>query len=90
MIDESQIVKGLTWRDHPIVYDAKDTMPSYRDYANSLQPDQFIKRFWYDCDDEVRESMIEFIEMHPFDGCEKYVNEWNTYICNTYGQIPHW
>lgn len=63
------------------------TMPEYAQFNYGMTPEQFIKHYWNDATNEVREHMIEYIEEYPFDGSDKYVGEWKYHLRNTYGLI---
>ena len=65
----------------------EEIIPGYRDYVDQLTPEQFIKMFWNDASDEMRDCMIDYINEHPFDGSLKYVAEWIDNLKRTYGQL---
>ena len=78
---------GLVWQDHPYVYDAIDIMPQYMEYSNDYTPAEFINQYWDYATDGLRLQMIEYIQAHPFEGCEKYTQAWNAYLERKKGKV---
>ena len=80
MAQELFAPEGLTWNDHPDIYLAEDIMPAYIEFSYCMTPKDFITTYWKDSSDGLRSQMIEYIEMRPFDGCDKYIMQWNSYL----------
>ena len=63
-----------------IVEEAIDIMPEYQ-YSSDLEtPMQFIEKNWRIAENSSKHNMILYIEEHPFDGCEEYLEEWDKII----------
>ena len=84
---ELTFADGLTWNAHPDVYLAKEIMPVYIGFSTDLTPMEFIKQYWNDASDGVRLQMIEYIDERPFDGCERYIQEWQYYLDHNNGRV---
>ena len=84
---ELTFAEGLTWNAHPDVYLAKEIMPDYVAYSEYLTPMEFIKLCWGESSDGVRLQMIEYIDKRPFDGCERYIQEWQYYLDHNNGRV---
>ena len=62
------------------IEEAIEIMPVYEDYVEYATPVDFIMQYWDYATDGVRLQMMEYIEEHPFDGCEEYLEEWDKII----------
>ena len=73
-----------------IVEEAIEIMPVYEDYVEYATPVDFIRDNWDYATDGVRLQMMEYIEEHPFAGCERYIEQWNYYLDHNKGRVLPW
>ena len=57
------------------------------DYQLKTNPVTFIGDNWANATDGVRLQMIEYIEEHPFAGCDKYTQQWASYLEHHKGRV---
>ena len=84
---ELHVADGLTWEDHPSVYAAKEIMPVYQLFADGMTPMEFIEDNWQYSSPGVQMQMIEYIEQYPFDGCDRYLQQWDAYLEHNKGRV---
>ena len=72
------------------IEEAIDIMPVYEDHAEYTTPVDFIMQYWDYASDGVRLQMMEYIEEHPFAGCERYIEQWNYYLDHNKGRVLPW
>ena len=63
-------------------------IPIYEQEHEYCMPEEFIKYYWNDATNELRGQMIEYLEEYPFDGCEKYKEQWNDFL-ERYRGMPY-
>ena len=69
------------------IEEAIEIMPVYEDYVEYATPVDFIRDNWDYATDGVRLQMMEYIEEHPFAGCERYIEQWNYYLDHNKGRV---
>ena len=84
---ELTYIDVLSWQDHPDVYLAREIMESYAEFSSDLTPMEFIRQYWGEASPAVQLEMIEYIEQRPFPGCEKYLQQWNSYLEHNRGRV---
>jgi len=62
------------------IADAEAVMPKYCYSSDFQTPAEFIQQGWRYTENDAKANMIEYIEEHPFNGCERYVEEWNSLL----------